>query len=130
MRLSIGETSRATKLSVDTLRYYERIGLLPRVARDPGGRRRFDDADLSRLRFIRRAQTCSFSLAEIRQMLSLREASDTSRPEVQRLTEGKLAEVERRLADLDRLKRELELLLNLCHSSDAGCPIIDNLEGE
>lgn len=130
MRLSIGETSRSTGLSIDTLRYYEKIGLLPRVARDPGGRRRFDDDDLSRLRFIRRAQACNFSLEEIRQMLALREMTEVPCPEVQHLTEHKLAEIERRLADLDRLKRELELLLNLCRASEDGCPIIDSLERE
>ncbi|MES1944482.1 putative transcriptional regulator [Salinisphaera sp. PC39] len=128
--MSIGETSRSTGLSIDTLRYYEKIGLLPRVARDPGGRRCFHDADLSRLRFIRRAQACNFSLEEIRQMLALRDTPEVPRPEVQHLTEQKLAEIEQRLADLDRLKRELELLLNLCRTSQDGCPIIDSLGGE
>lgn len=129
MRMSIGETAQSTGLTVDTLRYYEKIGLLPRVARDTGGRRRFDEADLSRLRFIRGAQACDFSLEEIRQMLTLREMPEVPGPEVQHLTEQKLAEIEQRLADLDRLKRELELLLNLCRASEQGCPIIDSFGG-
>ena len=112
--LSIGETARRTGLSADTLRYYEKIGLLPRIARDPGGRRRYDERDLSRLRFIQRAQRCNFSLEEIGQLLKLRSAADASRPQVQRLTERKLAEIEAQMADLDHLQRELELLLNLC----------------
>lgn len=128
MRMSIGETSRSTGLSVDTLRYYEKIGLLPRVARDAGGRRRYDEKDLSRLRFIQRAQRCNFSLDEIRQLLELRSHRDAARPEVQRLTERKLDEIQARMADLDRLQRELELLLNLCRGSEDGCPIIEGLD--
>lgn len=126
--LSIGETARRTGLSADTLRYYEKIGLLPHIARDPGGRRRYDERDLSRLRFIQRAQRCNFSLKEIGQLLKLRSAADASRPQVQRLTEQKLAEIEAQMADLDHLQRELELLLNLCHGSETGCPIIEGME--
>ena len=126
--LSIGETARRTGLSADTLRYYEKIGLLPRVARDPGGRRRYDERDLSRLRFIQRAQRCNFSLKEIEQLLTLRSAADASRPQVQRLTERKLAEIKAQMADLDHLQRELEFLLNLCRGSEAGCPIIEGME--
>lgn len=126
--LSIGDTARRTGLSADTLRYYEKIGLLPRIARDPGGRRRYDEHDLSRLRFIQRAQRCNFSLKEIGQLLKLRSAADASRPQVQRLTEEKLAEIEAQMADLDHLQRELELLLNLCRGSEAGCPIIEGME--
>lgn len=126
--MSIGEAARATGLSADTLRYYERIGLLPRIARDPGGRRRYDKDDLSRLRFIQRAQRCDFSLDEIRQLLELRSRRDPARPEVQRLTEHKLEEIQARMADLDRLQGELELLLNLCRGSEDGCPIIEGID--
>ncbi|CAN0109071.1 unnamed protein product, partial [Chrysoparadoxa australica] len=87
-----------------------------------------DERDLSRLRFIQRAQRCNFSLKEIGQLLKLRSAADASRPQVQRLTERKLAEVKAQMADLDHLQRELELLLNLCHGSEEGCPIIEGLE--
>lgn len=127
--IGIGEAATRTGMSIDTLRYYEKIGLLPRVARDPSGRRRYDDGDLSRLHFIRRAQRCNFSLTEIRQLLTLRSARDTARPEVQRLTEQKLAEIETRMADLDRLQRELKLLLNLCRGSEDGCPILEAIDG-
>lgn len=126
--ISIGEAASETGLSIDTLRYYEKIGLLPRISRDTGGRRRYDNADLSRLRFIQRAQRCNFSLEEIRQLLQLRSAEDNARPQVQRLTEQKLADIKARMADLDRLQRELELLLNLCHGSESGCPIIEGLD--
>ncbi len=61
----IGEVSQSTGLSADTLRYYERIGLLPRVVRASSGRRRYSDRDISRLQFIQRAQRMNFTLAEI-----------------------------------------------------------------
>ena len=126
-RISIGETVKRTGLSADTLRYYEKIALLPRIARDPGGRRRYDEHDISRLRFIQRAQRCNFSLAEIGQLMKLRSTGDSNRPQVQRLTEQKLDEIKTRIADLDHLQRELQLLLNLCRGSDQGCPIIEGL---
>ncbi|MES1956326.1 MerR family transcriptional regulator [Salinisphaera hydrothermalis] len=125
---SIGETAQRTGLSVDTLRYYEKIGLLQRIARDAGGRRQYEPRDLSRLRFIQRAQRCNFSLDEIRQLLEFKSCRDAARPEVARLTERKLHEVQRRMADLEQLGRELERLLQLCRGSDCGCPIIEGLD--
>lgn len=125
---SIGETAQRTGLSVDTLRYYEKIGLLPRIARDAGGRRQYEPRDLSRLRFIQRAQRCDFSLDEIRQLLEFKGCRDAARSEVAQLTEHKLQEIRQRMADLDQLGRELERLLELCRGSDQGCPIIDGLD--
>ena len=125
---SIGETAQQTGLSVDTLRYYEKIGLMPRIARDNGGRRRYEARDLGRLRFIQRAQRCNFSLSEIRQLLEFRSCRDAARPEVARLAEEKLQDIQRRMIDLERLQQELGQLLGLCHGSDRGCPIIDNLD--
>ncbi|KEZ76019.1 MULTISPECIES: MerR family DNA-binding protein [Salinisphaera] len=125
---SIGETAQQTGLSVDTLRYYEKIGLMPRIARDNRGRRRYESRDLARLRFIRRAQRCGFSLDEIRILLESRSCREAAQPEVARLTEQKLQEIQARMADLDRLQQELGQLLQLCRGSDQGCPIIDGLD--
>lgn len=125
---SIGETARQTEFSIDTLRYYEKIGLLSRIARDTGGRRRYEPSDLSRLRFIQRAQRCNFSLDEIRQLIEFRTCRDAARPEVARLTEQKLRDVRTRLADLEQLQQELERLVDLCRGSDKGCPIIDGFD--
>ena len=125
--ISIGEAARRTGLSVDTLRYYEKIKLIPRIARDPGGRRRYDERDLSQLRFVQRAQRCNFSLAEIAELMKLRRAEAAPRPQVQQLTEQKLKEIKIRLKDLERLQQELELLLNLCRGTKKGCPIIERL---
>ncbi len=129
-RYRIGDVTRLTGLSADTLRYYEKIGLLPRVARNAAGVRVYDGQDLSRLRFIRRAQRMNFSLEEIGMLLKMRENPRHARDEVRQLTAHKLAEVERSLEELGLLRNELTLLLNLCRGSEDGCPIIEGLEEE
>ena len=126
----IGDVTRMTGLSADTLRYYEKIGLMPKVARNASGVRVYDEQDLSRLRFIRRAQRMNFSLEEIGMLLRMRENPRHARDEVRQLTAHKLAEVERSLKELGLLRNELTLLLNLCRGSEDGCPIIEGLEEE
>ncbi|MEX1214452.1 MerR family transcriptional regulator [Saccharospirillum sp.] len=128
LEISIGEAARRTGLSIDTLRYYEKIKLMPPIARDSGGRRHYGERDLAQLRFIQRAQRCNFSLVEIGELLKLRRAQEPPRPQVRQLTEQKLKDIKTRLEDLERLKHELELLLNLCCGSDKGCPIIESLD--
>lgn len=115
-------------LSADTLRYYEKIGLLPRVGRDDGGMRLYNDMDMSRLRFIRRAQKMNFTLAEIAQLLKMREAPQRARRDIRELTQRKLVEIEANLGELKVLRNELKLLVNLCAGSRAGCPIIRGME--
>jgi len=128
--LTIGEVGRRLGLSADTLRYYERIGLLPRVHRTASGLRRYGEKDLSRLRFIQRAQKMGFSLAEIAQLLAMRDNPQGARESVRKLTAAKLAEVETRLAELTLLRNEMRLLLNLCRGAKAGCPIIETIDQE
>lgn len=124
----IGQLGKRAGVSADTLRYYEKIGLLPRPLRDAGGRRRYGEADLARLRFIQRAQAMNFSLAEIRGLLALRERPQTARADARRLTAEKLAAIEARLKSLRLLRNELKLLLNLCTSADQGCPILESMD--
>lgn len=123
----IGDVAATLKLSVDTLRYYERIGLLPKIARNPGGIRFYNDADLSRLRFIQRAQQMNFTLAEIGELLAMRAAPHKARQRTRALTANKLAEVEMRLAELEGLRKELSLLLNLCAAGGKRCGIIGKI---
>ena len=122
---AIGDIGRLLNLSADTLRYYEKIGLLPRVGRNPSGIRRYGEKDLSRLRFIQRAQKMGFSLAEIAQLLALRDNPQGARASVRKLTAAKLEEVETRLGELTLLRNEMRLLLNLCQGAKGGCPIIE-----
>ncbi|HED19424.1 MAG TPA: heavy metal-responsive transcriptional regulator [Gammaproteobacteria bacterium] len=126
----ISDVSKLLGLSADTLRYYEKISLLPKIQRSTGGIRLYGDSDLSRLRFIRRAQTMNFTLAEIGDLLKMREDPQHARDSVRELTRIKLAAVKQQLADLDTLRKELQLLVNLCTGSKDGCPIIDGIDGE
>lgn len=127
-RYPIGSVTRQTGLSADTLRYYEKIGLMPRVERNAAGLRRYSDKDLSRLRFIRRTQTMDFSLAEIAVLLTMRESPQRARRRVRELTQRKLGEIEARLAELKTLRDELKLLINLCNGSRKKCPIITKMD--
>ena len=127
---TIGEVARQLAVSVDTLRYYEKIGLLPKVSRTESGIRCYREKDISRLKFIKRAQQMNFTLAEIGDLLKMREAPQRARSEIRQLTANKLEEVEQRLTELDTLRRELTLLVNLCTASEEGCPIIDRIEDE
>ncbi len=123
----IGAIAAKLGLTADTLRYYEKIGLLPRIARQDSGVRLYNDQDLSRLRFIQRAQKMDFTLAEIAELLKMREAPHKARARVRALTARKLAEVETRLAELKSLRNELALLLNLCTAGGKSCGIIKEI---
>jgi DNA-binding transcriptional MerR regulator len=124
----ISQVTDALGLSADTLRYYEKIGLLPRVSRAGSGARRYNDEDLSRLRFIQRSQKMNFSLAEIAVLLQMRAAPPRARRNVRNLAEKKLAEIENSLKDLNVLRRELRLLISLCVGGKDGCPIIRRID--
>lgn len=125
----IGDLAKRTGMSADTLRYYEKIDLLPPPMRDRGGQRRYGSADLMRLRFIRRAQGMNFSLGEIRGLLRLRERPQAGRAEARRRAAEKLAAVEAQIKSLCLLRNELRLLLNLCASAKDGCPILESMDG-
>ncbi|OFZ91164.1 MAG: heavy metal-responsive transcriptional regulator [Betaproteobacteria bacterium RBG_16_66_20] len=123
----ISDVGRLTGLTPDTLRYYEKIGLLPRVGR-VGGIRLYNDKDVSRLRFIQRTQKMDFTLAEIGTLLKMRDAPQSARKSVRELTAKKLAETETHLGELKTLRNELQLLLNLCNSSRKDCGILKELQ--
>ena len=126
--IRIGEVVAKLGISADTLRYYEKIKLMPRVQRNAAGVRFYSDKDLSRLRFIKRAQKMGFSLEEIAQLLSFRENPQKAKLNVRHLAYQKLVEVELHLAELSTLRDELRLLTNLCGTSPEGCPILEKLD--
>jgi len=102
----IGQVANKLGLSVDTLRCYEKSGLLPPVARNGSGIRIYGEKDLSRLKFIQRAQKMDFSLAEIADLLEMREDPQHARDEVRAMAINKLEEAESRLEDLTLLDQE------------------------
>lgn len=124
---SIGEVSARTGLSPDTLRYYERLGLLRRVPRNAGGRRCYQRAQIEQLGFISRAKQMDFTLAEIATLSRLRDEPQNSRPQVRSLAVEKLDAISNRIRELAALRDELTLLLNLCTKARDGCPILESL---
>jgi len=125
---SIGEIADLVDVSTDALRYYEKIDLLPSIKRTASGIRSYSEKDLSRLRFIRRAQKMNFSLKEISDLLQMRDDPQNARTEVRELTQHKLEEISAHLQELERMRNELQLLVNLCEGSKEGCPIIDEID--
>ena len=126
----IGEVAARTALSRDTLRYYERRGLLPRQPRTSGGFRVYDEATLERLRFITRAQAVGFSLEDIRQLVSFDGQGLERCGRVRHLIATKLAELDERLSELRAFRRSLVGSLRACDAVLAGdgdpeCPVVD-----
>lgn len=128
MDLSIGELGRRTNTKVETVRYYERIGLLASPPRTEGNYRAYGQADLNRLSFIRRARDLGFPLGQVRALLGLSDQRDHSCDEVDDMVQSHLDEVERKIADLQALKLELGALLTQCRGGRiSDCRIIEAL---
>lgn len=126
--LSIGELAHATSTKVETIRYYERIGLLPPPARTGGNYRAYARHHLKRLSFIRRGRDLGFSLDEVRELLRLSDDRNQSCAEVDRIARLHLIGLERKLADLAALRVELRQLIDQCQRGTiAECRIIDAL---
>lgn len=124
----IGQVTEKLGISADTLRYYEKISILPPIARTPSGLRSYTNEDLSRLRFVRRAQRMGFSLEAIGQLLKFRENPQGAKPRIREMAQEKLVAIEDHLDELQTLRNELKLLINLCRGSADGCPIIASLD--
>jgi len=126
----IGEVTQQTGMTADTLRYYEKFGLLRNISRNASGLRQYTDKDISKLKFIKRAQAMNFSLEEIKNLLSMREDPQHAKDSVRQLTTDKLTHIETQLKELTTLRNELKLLLNLCRGSKDGCPIIEGIDAD
>jgi Cu(I)-responsive transcriptional regulator len=128
--IGIGALARRAGVGIDTVRYYERSGLLSPKARLASGYRRYGPGEVSRLRFIRRAQALGFTLKEVRELLALSRRRDVAR--VKRAAQEKLADVERRVADLERMRDGLLSLVAACpgHGRAEDCPILKALGDE
>ena len=126
--ISIGALAKATGTKVETVRWYERVGLLPAPARTAGNYRVYGAAHLGRLSFIRRARDLGFSLDQIRALLDIAGQQDRSCEAVDAIAREHLDEVDRKIADLRALRRELDSLIGQCrHGKVAECRIIEAL---
>jgi MerR family mercuric resistance operon transcriptional regulator len=127
-QLPIGELSRRTGCNIETIRYYERIGLLRRPARTEGGFRRYSASELKRLAFIRRARDLGFSLDEVRALLRLADDRGHSCAEVRDLAAGHLGDVRAKIADLKKMERILhKMVLQCADGTLPECPLIESL---
>lgn len=128
MGLQIGQTAEVLGMSPDTLRYYEKIKLVPPATKNLSGRREYTETDLARLRFVQRAQSIGFSLNEISHLLKLRENPRKASKGTRALAEEKCRKIEENLNTLKKVHGELTLLLGLCSGDGENCPIIDRLD--
>ncbi len=131
-RLTIGHLAQLGGVNLETIRYYERRGLLPKPPRTAAGYRQFGPEAAQRLRFIKRAQELGFSLDEIRELLSLRIRPTQNRAEIRVHAQAKIKDINRRIAALTAMKNTLHELVNQCeHCGPSGeCPIVASLEEE
>lgn len=126
--LGIGAVSRDTGVHIETIRYYERIGLLPEPPRSQGRHRLYDENHQQRLVFIRRSRELGFSLDEIRILLRLARSHRLTCDEVKALTERHVTDIRRKIRDLKKLERALGDLAARCHGGKVpACPILDAL---
>lgn len=127
--MRIGELAKACGVGVETVRYYQRIGLMGTPAKPYGGIRNYTEVDLSRLRFIRRAQQLGFSLSEISTLLRL---SSADCKDAQSLARHKLELIQGKITDLNRMASVLENVLVRCAAGrrHRGCPIIESLNAQ
>ena len=128
--LSIGQLAKKAKLNIQTVRYYERRGLIAEPPRLESGYRQYSQSDLARLRFIKHAKELGFSLREIMELLSLRVDPNTTCADVKKRTEAKLADVEEKILALQRIRKALGHLVGLCRGRGPTneCPILEAFE--
>ncbi len=128
--MTIGQVARAAGVGVETIRFYERRGLLDEPPRRASGYRQYSDGAVRQLRFIRRAKELGFSLREIAELLELRAETPTQCEDVRRRLEAKITDIENRIADLHHIKRALAELAATCAAQDpiGACPILEALE--
>jgi Hg(II)-responsive transcriptional regulator len=124
--LTIGKLADAAEVGIDTVRFYERAGLLRKPQRTAAGYRLYAESDAARLRFIRRAKALGFSLDEVAELLRLNDGGGR-RGAVRALAEQRLSEIEQKLTELSRMRNTLRHLIHQCHGDGplAGCPIIE-----
>ncbi len=127
--MNIGDAAERSGLPAKTIRYYEDIGLL-KPDRAGNGYRDYSTADVHRLRFLQRARSLGFSVEECRQLLSLYGDTHRESADVKAIATAKLDDIDRKITELEGLKKTLRQLVNSCHGNDRpDCPIIDELSG-
>jgi len=130
MALTIGEVAKRSGIGLETVRFYERRGLIQEPPRTDSGYRQYPEDVGARLRFIRRAKELGFSLKEISELFSLRVDPDTTCADVKRRADHKILDIEQKLSSLQKMKRALTKLAASCtgHGPTSDCPILEALD--
>ena len=129
--VNIGAAAKATGVSAKMIRHYESINLIPSAGRTQAGYRTYAEADLHRLRFVKRARTLGFSIKEIDALLALWGDRRRSSAKVKALTQKHIGELETRIAEMQAMKKALQQLAQHCHGDERpDCPILDGLAAE
>ena len=125
--LTIGQAAKLSGVGVETIRFYERQGLIEQPPKTDNGFRRYPPETVRKIRFIRRAKEIGFSLREIRELLGFYFDTQTRCEDVQERARIKIADIEARIADLEKMKSALQALVDECGSLDGVCPILERL---
>ena len=129
--MNIGEAAKASGVSAKMIRHYEAVGLMPAAARTDSGYRRYGDADVHTLRFIRRARDLGFSIAEISALVGLWRNRERPSRQVRSLALAHVEALDRKARDLLAMKASLEHLVHCCRGDERpDCPILDSLAAE
>jgi MerR family copper efflux transcriptional regulator len=126
--MNIGEAAQRSGVSAKMVRHYESLGLLPQVVRTDAGYRQYGDKEVHTLRFIRRARDLGFGMAEIAELLKLWQNRRRASGDVKRIALNHMADLDRRIAEMEAMKRTLSSLASCCHGDQRpDCPILDEL---
>lgn len=131
-KLTISHVAKQGGVNLQTIRYYERQGLLTPAYRTESGYRVYQEETIRRIRFIKRAQELGFSLAEVKELLSLRLDTHTTTADIRVRARSKLSDVEQKIKHLQAIHTSLSRLIKSCRGCGpaADCPILENLDGE
>lgn len=126
---NIGEAAKRSGVSAKMVRHYESLGLLPAVHRTDSGYRQYGEREVHTLRFIRRARDLGFSMAEIAELVKLWQNRRRSSGDVRRIASRHVQELERKMAEMEAMRRTLQHLIHCCHGDERpDCPILEELE--
>ena len=124
---AIGQASQQSGVNIETIRYYEREGVVPKPGRSAAGRRLYSADEIAKLRFVKRCRDLGFPIPIIQTFLSFNEVEDRSCGEVKALAEDHLAEIDAKIENLERLRGALLSLSKSCDDGTAACPMLDAL---
>lgn len=128
--MKIGEVAKLSEVGIETIRYYEREGLLAEPQRKPSGYRQYDESVVARLQFIKRAKELGFTLTEIKELLGLWFDANTRCEHVRHKAGLKITDIEEKIRSLQKMKRALKKVISECESRDSvdACPLMEGIE--